>query len=63
MIDAREANVFEVQILDAFDGFTAADVTTLVRIQQLSQFSYIHLCVDSSIRFRKGPLARRRGGK
>src|SRR5262249_7781067 len=44
MVNAREANVFEVEVLDAFDGLLALHFATFVGLQQLRQFLEIHVC-------------------
>src|SRR5262245_19591597 len=44
MVDASEANVFKVEVLDAFDGLVALHFTTFVGLQQSRQFFEIHVC-------------------
>src|SRR5688572_2055348 len=44
MIHAREADVFEVQVLDAFDGVAAVQIAALKRVQQFLELVLIHLC-------------------
>src|SRR4030095_1129326 len=38
MVNARKADVFEMQVLDAVDGFPIVDVAALVRLEQPLKF-------------------------